>query len=235
MPEALGYLAFGPTGFGDEIAAGVLVTVSLALVTLPFGLVMGFLVALGRQSADPLIRQASQIYTTIFRGLPELLTLFLVFFIAPVALSATVRLFADVRVEMSPFVAGVLALGFVFSSFASEVFTSAFKGIGIGQYEGATALGLSRWLTMRLVIMPQLLRIALPGLSNLWLVLLKDTSLVSAIAINDIMRQTRVAAGYSKEHLLFYSVALLIYLGLSMISSAGIGQLERWTRRGEAR
>ena len=85
----------------------------------------------------------------------------------------------------------MVALGVVFSSYASEVFLSAFRAIPRGQYEGGYAIGLTDGQTMRLVVLPQLIRIALPGLANLWLILLKDTALVSAIGLADILRQSR--------------------------------------------
>ena len=88
----------------------------------------------------------------------------------------------------------MVALGVVFSSYASEVFLSAFRAIPHGQYEGGYAIGLTNGQTMRLVVLPQLIRIALPGLANLWLILLKDTALVSAIGLTDILRQTGIAA-----------------------------------------
>ncbi|MER2533884.1 MAG: ABC transporter permease [Rhizobiaceae bacterium] len=232
--DALALLSFGPTGWGDEIAWGVLVTVSLALATLPFGLALGFLVALAKQSPEPSLRAAGQIYTTIFRGLPELLTLFLVYFGVQIGLQRIVRLvIPDAAIEVNSFVAGMIALGVVFSSYASEVFLSAFKAIPRGQYEGGHALGLTDAQTMRLVILPQLLRVALPGLGNLWLILVKDTALVSAIGLSDILRQAGIAARVSREQFLFFGVAILIYLALAVISSAGISAIER--RVGRAR
>lgn len=226
-------LAFGDAGWGDEIASGTLVTVSLALCTLPFGLALGFLIALAKKSDEPLLRSASNIYTTIFRGLPELLTLFLIYYGGQIALSQLSMLLFGSPVEVNGFIAGMFALALVFSSYASEVFLSAFRGIPIGQYEGAGALGMSRASTMRLVIAPQLVRLALPGLSNLWLILLKDTALVSVIGLNDILRNTNIAVGFTKEPFFFFMVACLIYLALSMLSSIGIGRISAWAERGE--
>ena len=236
MDKALTLLSFGPAGWGDDLAWGVLVTVSLALATLPFGLAIGFMVALGKQSSEPSLRAAANIYTTIFRGLPELLTLFLVYFGAQIGAQKLLAAlgFAG-QMEINSFVAGMVALGVVFSSYASEVFLSAFRAIPRGQYEGGYAVGLTWGLTMRLVILPQLVRIALPGLSNLWLILLKDTSLVSVIGLADILRQTGIAARVSKEALLFYGVACLIYLALAIVSSFGIGAVERWAGKAPAR
>lgn len=229
-------LSYGDRGWGDEIIAGLWVTVSLALATLPFGLLLGFLIALAKTSQDAALRAAAGIYTTIFRGLPELLTLFIVFYGLPLLLNAVYGLWADsADLQIGSFIAGMIALGTVFSAYAAEVFQSAFKGIPRGQYEAGTALGIGWLRTMRLVIVPQLLRLALPGLSNLWLILLKETALVSAIGLPDLLRQTGVAARVSKEAFLFFGIACLFYLVLSIISSIGIGYAERWAQRGEAR
>lgn len=230
----LSLLSWGADGWLDEIARGVRTTVLLALVTLPFGLLLGFFVALAKQSAEPSLRMAGNIYTTIFRGLPELLTLFLIYYGGQIGIQKLAdALGIQATVNISSFAAGVVALAFVFSSYASEVFLSAFRAIPRGQYEGAYAIGLSHGQTMRLIILPQLVRIALPGLTNLWLILLKDTSLVSAIGLADIIRETSIAARVTKEAFLFFGFACLIYLVLAVISSIAIGWIERWTRRQE--
>ena len=235
MDNALTLLSFGPEGWGDEIARGVVVTVTLALVTLPFGLLLGFFIALAKDSNEPTLRLATEIYTTIFRGLPELLTLFIVFYGAQILIRQIADLFVDrPTIEINSFVAGMFALGLVFSSYASEAFVSAFKGIPNGQYEGGFAVGLTRFQTMRLVILPQLIRLALPALSNLWLILLKDTALVSVIGLTDILRQSTIAARVTKEAFLFFGMACLIYLVLAIISSVFLGTIERWSKRGEA-
>ncbi len=227
-------LSWGADGWLDEIARGVQTTVLLALVTLPFGLLLGFLIALAKQSAEPSLRMAGNIYTTIFRGLPELLTLFLIYYGGQIGIQKLAdTLGLGVSINISSFGAGVVALAFVFSSYASEVFLSAFRAIPRGQYEGAYAIGLTHGQTMRLIILPQLVRIALPGLTNLWLILLKDTSLVSAIGLADIIRETSVAARVTKEAFLFFGFACLIYLALAIVSSIAIGWIERWTRKQE--
>lgn len=234
METTLTLLGFGPEGWGDEIASGMLVTVSLALATLPLGLVAGFLITLAKLSEERSLRLAANIYTTIFRGLPELLTLFLVFYGVQLGIQRVVSLFSPgTTIEISAFAAGMVALGVVFSSYASEVFLSAFRAIPRGQYEGGWAIGLSKWQTMRLVVLPQLIRIALPGLSNLWLILLKDTALVSVIGLSDIIRQAGIAARVTKEAFLFFSVACLLYLVLAILSSVAFSYIERWAGRME--
>jgi polar amino acid transport system permease protein len=228
MPGAWTLLSWGPQGWLDDIAYGVLVTVSLALATLPVGLAIGFMVAIAKQSSEPSLRLAGNVYTTIFRGLPELLTLFLVFFGAQIGLQRLFQIFdPNATVDVNAFVSGMIALGVVFSSYASEVFLSAFRAIPKGQYEGGYAVGLTNWQTMRLVVLPQLIRIALPGLANLWLILLKDTALVSAVGLSDILRQTSIAARVTHHAFLFFGFATLVYLVLSIISSFGISAIER--------
>lgn len=229
-------VACGDAGWGDEIAFGVKITIGLAVVTLPVGLAIGFLIALAAQSEEKLLRLAAGIYTTIFRGLPELLTLFIIYYGLQILIQAVLAWFGyQERVEINAFLAGVVALSVVFSSYSSEVMLSAFRAIPRGQYEAGDALGLHRSRTMILVILPQLIRIALPGLTNLWLILLKDTSYASAIGLAEILRQTGIAARVSKEAFFFYFIACLLYLALATISSVGLGFLESWAKRSEVR
>lgn len=232
MGEALALLGFGPDGWGDQLAAGAWLTIRLAFATLPFGLAVGLMAALARNSRRRWLRIPGNVFTTIFRGLPELLTLLLVYYGGQVLLNRIAGFVTGGEVEVSAFVAGLVALGLVFSAYASEVFLGALRAINRGQYEAAHALGLRPRAAFRLVVLPQLIRLALPGLANLWLVLLKDTSLVSVIALNDLLRETSVAVRATKEPFLFYFVACLIYLAMSMVSSVGIARIERWSERG---
>lgn len=233
MNELIDLLRLGPQGWGDEILAGAWLTIRLAVATLPFGLVLGFLVALARNSDSRILQALGGAFTTVFRGLPELLTLFIIYYGGQILLQKIVGLFADTYVEVNGFVAGLVALGLVFAAFASEVFLAALRAISRSQIEGGHALGLSRFQTLRFIVFPQLWRYALPGIANLWLVLLKDTSLVSVIALNDLLRMTNVVVGATKEPFFFYAVACAIYLLFSIISSIGITWIERRAARGE--
>ncbi|HTO32495.1 MAG TPA: ABC transporter permease [Pararhizobium sp.] len=227
-------LSCGDAGWGDEIAYGFMITASLAICTLPVGLFLGFFIALAKQSEERSLRLATNIYTTIFRGLPELLTLFIVYYGLQIVVQQVMAGFGyEGPVEINTFVAGMIALGVVFSAYCSEVLLSAFKAIPRGQYEAGDALGFHRGRTMRLIILPQLVRIALPGLGNLWMALLKDTALVSIIGLPDILRQTGVAARVTKHAFEFFSMACLLFLVLAMVSSVVFSALERHTKRSE--
>lgn len=229
---ALALLGWGDAGWGDEIVLGTLVTVTLALCALPLGLALGLAAAVARRSSSEVASSISASFTTIFRALPELLTVFLIFYGGQAVLSKLGELTGLGYIDLSPFLAGMIALGLVFAAFASEVFISAFTAIPEGQRKAAMALGLSPNKCFWLVIAPQLVRHALPGLSNLWLNLLKDTSLISVIALSDLMRASRVAASSESAPVFFYLIALLIYLGLSMCSSIGIERTRSWAERG---
>ncbi len=235
MGHLISLLQWGPDGWGDELAAGAGVTIALSLATLPLGVTVGFFMSLAKQSSDPLVRRGAEIYTTIFRGLPELLTLFVVYYGAQYSVSGVTRALFGAPMEISPFIAGMVALGLVLSAYATEAFASAFRGIPHGQYEGAYAIGLTRLQTMSFVIVPQLIRLALPALSNLYLSMMKDTALVSVITLSDLLRQTTVAVGSTKQPFFFYLVACLIYLTLSILSSIGIWRIDAWASRGVER
>jgi polar amino acid transport system permease protein len=212
-----------------------LVTGSLALATLPIGLLFGFFIALAKQSEERSLRLSANIYTTLFRGLPELLTLFIVYYGLQILVqNAATAIGYQGSVEINAFFAGMIALGVVFSAYCSEVLLSAFKAIPRGQYEAGDALGLHRGRTMQRVILPQLIRIALPGLGNLWMALLKDTALVSVIGLPDILRQTSVAARVTKQAFEFYAIACLLFLILAFLSSLIFSSIETWAKRSEA-
>lgn len=233
MDSYLSLLSFGPDGWGDQLAAGTWMTIRLAVATVPFGLVLGFFVALAKVSERRWLRFIGETYTTVFRGLPELLTLFIIYYGGQVLLQRVVSLVApNAQVEVNSFVAGMFALGMVFAAYASEAFVGAIRAIGKGQFEAGDALGMRRATTWFVVVLPQLIRLSLPALGNLWLVLLKDTSLVSVIALNDLLRMTNIAVGATKQPFFFYLVALLIYLALSIISSIGLSKLETRFGRG---
>lgn len=233
MDELIALLAIGPNGWGDEILEGLQTTLLLAFTTAPVGLVGGFFLALGRRSPNRAFKIPATVFATVFKGLPELITLFMVFYGVPLLVQWVAQQFDPAaRIEMSPFLAGAMALGVVSASFASEVFMSALAGVAKGQIEAANALGLRRFAVMWKIVIPQVIRLALPGLSNLWLVLLKDTALVSVIALSDLLRMTQIAVGATREPFFFFAVAMLIYFIVSMISSGVMWLLERRYGRG---
>lgn len=234
MGELLKLLSYGDTGWGDELLAGLAVTISLFLASLPIGLVLGFSIALAKRSKLRIVQVLANAYTTVFRGVPELLTLFIIFYGGQIALQALVEFFSDnITVDVNAFVAGAIALSLVFSAYASETFLSALNAVPAGQAEAARALGLGPVRTLQKVTFPQILRHALPGISNLSLILQKDTALVSILALDELLRNTQIAVGATKQPIFFYSVACAIYVLMAFLTSLFIGRTERWTNRGQ--
>jgi len=226
-------LALGGTGWGGQIADGALLTIELAFATLPFGFALGLGLAFLKDSSHWFLRAAGEAYTTVFRGLPELMTLLLIYYGTEMALHAlAASLGYDVDIEISPFCAGVLALGLVLGAYSSEVLSGALRAVERGQIEAGQSLGMRPLAVFLTIQFPQLLRIALPGLGNCWLVLLKDTSLVSVIALEELTRKTYLAAGQTKAYFLFFSVACVLYLTMTILSGAGLVGLERYLDRG---
>ncbi len=221
-------------GFGDQLLLGAGMTVRLALGALAAGLILGLLGAVAKLSSSRLARTLGTAYTTIVRGLPELLVVLIIYFGSSGLLTAAAAWFGhDQFVELSPYAAGVTALGLTFGAYATEVFRGAMLVIPKGQIEAARAIGMGPLLTFRRVTMPQVWRIALPGLGNLFLVLLKDTSLISVIGLEELMRKTSFAVGFTKEPFTFYLAAAAIYLVLTMITMIALNHAERMSSKGE--
>ena len=236
MADWVALLSFGPEGWGLALLQGAWITLSVAVVTLPFGLALGLAVALAFRSTSRFWKSAATVYTTVFRGLPELLKLYIIYFGIQLLVERFIKLLGlQGQFSISPFIAGVVALGLVLAAFSAEVWLGAFNALHKGQVEGAFALGLGRVQTFRHVVWPQLLRVALPGLGNNWMVLLKETSLVSVITLQDTMFIAARANVVTKEPFLFFGAAACIYLFFSILSSIGLWFLERRSARGFVR
>ncbi|MBN9063264.1 MAG: ABC transporter permease [Rhizobiales bacterium 65-9] len=235
MDYYLSLISFGPHGWGRPFLEGAFVTLSLAVATLPFGLTLGLAIALMQRSHRRFARGFATVYTTVFRGAPELLTLYIIYFGLSLGVQSALKsLGFSTQFDMPPFLAGMIALGLVLAAFSSEVWVGALNAIPRGQREAAAALGLHRAQAFRLIVFPQIMRIALPGLGNNWMVLLKETSLVSVITLPDIMFYAMRANVVTKEPFLMFGVASLIYLAFSIISAVGFGVLEARSNRGHA-
>ena len=220
-------------GFGNQLLLGAVMTVGLALSACALGLVLGLLGAVSKLSKIKALVWPAEIYTTVFRGIPELLIVLIIYFGSSGILTAIGESFGyDEYIELSPFMAGVISLGVVFGAYATEVFRGAIIAIPVGQIEAATAYGMSPWMTFKRVIMPQIWRVALPGLGNLFLVLQKDTALVSVIGLEELTRKAAFATGFTKAPFTFYLTAAFIYLALTSVSMYGQSRAERWASRG---
>ncbi|MEH6578841.1 MAG: ABC transporter permease [Amphritea sp.] len=215
-------------GFGHLLISGTWITVQLALASLLVGLIFGLAGAAAKLSNNRLARWIATGYTTLVRGLPELLLVLTIYFGGSQLLMWMASWFGyDEYIEIGPFIAGVAALSIAFGAYATEVFRMAMQEIPKGQWESGLAYGMSPARTFFRIILPQVWRLAIPGLGNLFQVLLKDTALVSVVGLNDIMRQAQVAISATKEPFTFFLVAAFIYLMLTAVATGVTMFMER--------
>ena len=235
MLEAIGVLQFGSAGWGDELARGLGMTLLLAGATVPFGLLAGLLLAFASHSRQPRFSEPATAFAGVFRGIPELLTLFLVYFGGQRLINLAAGLLgAGEAIEFSSFLAGVVSLALVFAAYASEVFLGILRTLDRSYLEAARALGIGQWPTLRFILLPELFRLGLPGLSNLWLSTLKQSALVSAISGSELMRAGYFAASSTGRPILFFGVVCLAYIGVTMASEALIQLWQQHLDRGRA-
>ncbi len=222
-------------GFGPALAAGALMTVQLALSALCLGLILGLLGALAKTSPYKPLQWLGGTYSTLVRGIPELLWVLLIYFGTVNGMRALGEMLGIPGLELNAFAAGVIALGLCFGAYATEVFRGAILAIPRGHREAGLALGMSRSRILFKLILPQMWRIALPGLGNLFMILMKDTALVSVIGLEEIMRHSQIAVSVTKEAFVFYLVAAFMYLGLTILAMIGMHFLEKRAARGFVR
>lgn len=231
MTESLSLFTEGVWGLLMIRAASM--TLLVAICAYIAGLVIGTVGAIAKLSG---VRPAALIaegYTTVVRGVPELLIIYLIFFGGSIALSYSARIFGLTgRFEMSPFVAGVVAIAIICGAYATEIVRGAILAVGRGQVEAARAFGFSKSKRLRRVILPQAARHALPGLGNLWIVILKLTSLISVTGLVEVMRQAGIGYASTRQAFAFYLAAALIYILLTGSSAVMIKMLEMRVRRG---
>ena len=175
----------------------------------------------------------ANIYTTVIRGVPELLVIYLFFFGGSGAIMFVASIFGyNEYIEINAFVTGSFAIGIISGAYSTEVFRGAIQSIDKGQFEAAKVLGFSKFKQFYKIVLPQMLRLAIPNLSNVWQITLKDTSLISVTGLVEIMRQSYIAAGSTRDPLFFYSFAAVLYLLLTFISMKLINKLEVKYSRG---
>ena len=226
-------LAFGNTGWGDELFFATLMTIAVSITAMIIGFCFALIFTPLKLSKNKLLNFIGNSYTTIIRGVPELLVIYLLFFGGSGAVMYVASIFGyNKYIEINAFITGSFAIGIISGAYSTEVFRGAIQSIDKGQFEASKVLGLKKPVHFFKVIMPQMLRLAVPNLSNVWQITLKDTSLISVTGLVEIMRQSYIAAGSTRDPLFFYSFAAVIYLLLTFLSMKLINKLETKYRRG---
>lgn len=214
-------------GYIESVLSAGWITVGLALVALAIASFIGIIGA-GMKSREGWARRVVDLYTTLMRGVPDLVLILLVFYSLPALINLVLQAVStDLYVEFTPFVAGSATLGAIFGAYMTETFHGALREIPLGQVEAAQALGLRNRHIWRFILLPQMIRLALPGFTNNWLVLIKATALVSLVGLQDVMFRARGAAESTREPFTFYLLAGGFYLLLTIVSLS----LLRWLTR----
>ena len=226
-------LSFGKTGWGDELFIATLMTIAVSITAMLIGFLFALIFTPLKLSKNKLFNLIGNSYTTVVRGVPELLVIYLLFFGGSGAVMFVASIFGyNEYIEINAFITGSFAIGIISGAYSTEVFRGAIQSIDKGQFEAAKVMGLSKFAQFYKIILPQTLRLAIPNLSNVWQITLKDTSLISVTGLVEIMRQSYIAAGSTRDPLFFYSFAAVLYLVLTFLSMKIINKLEAKYSRG---
>ncbi len=225
--QTLGLSAFSLKGFGPLLLQGTWMTVKLSVLSLAVSVVLGLLGASAKLSSLPFVRIPAQLYTTLIRGVPDLVLMLLIFYSLQTWLTGFTDFMEWEYLEIDPFSAGVITLGFIYGAYFTETFRGAILAVPRGQLEAATAFGLKRGQRFRYVTFPQMMRFALPGIGNNWMVMLKATALVSIIGLADLVKAAQDAGKSTYQLFYFLVLAALIYLLITSASNFVLRRLER--------
>ena len=229
-------LVLGDNGWGDEMLRAALVTLMVSLAAMGIGLFISIFGTLSKLSNKIYVRVLADVYTTIIRGIPELLVIYLLFFGGSNAIMSLAKLFGYYGyIELNAFVIGSVAVGAISGAYSTEVMRGAFLAIPKGQIDAAKSVGMNKFLIFTRILIPQVLRYALPGLGNVWQLTLKDTALIMVTGLVEIMRQAHVAAGSTYSPFTFYITAALLYLILTTASNRVFNSAENWANKGVRR
>jgi octopine/nopaline transport system permease protein len=233
MTDYLTLLGTGPDGWGDDLTVGTLVTLCVAVTGFLVGALLGSMIAWARIAGSAPVRVLGEGYTTVLRGIPDLLVIYLFYFGGSAALGAFLGLFGHQGfVGLPSFVAGAAAIGVVSAAYQAEVFRGSYNALAKGEMDAARAAGMHKALMFRRIVVPQLMRHAIPGLGNVWLLVIKESALISVTGLAELMRTTKIAAGSTRLPFDFYLIAAAIYLAITFISTLLFAQAEKRSRRG---
>ena len=215
-------------GYGWLIIQGAKLTIYVGLCAMAMAVVLGLIGVMCKFSDSAVIRFLVNCYTTVIRGIPELVLILLVYYGTPTLIQDVSAFFGyHIFINLDPFIAGTLTIGFIYGAFSTEVFRGAYMSVPRGQIEAAQACGMGRMLVFRRVLLPQMMRFALPGLGNVWMVLIKATALISVIQLPELMRNADIAARATREPFTFFFIASLIYLGITI----GSNIVQQWAEK----
>ena len=225
-------IGFGSTGWGALLLLAALMTLAVTASALAIGAVLGAIISAAKLSGKAWLVALGNVYTTVFRGVPELLIIYLIYFGGSSAVTSIGKAMGyEGFLGLPSFLAGALAVGIISGAYQAEVFRGAYLAISKGELEAASAIGMHRGLRFRRIIIPQVLRFAIPGLGNVWQLSLKDSALISVTGLAELMRTSQVAAGSTRQYFLFFIVGGILYLVLTSLSDRIFNGAERRANR----
>ena len=209
------------------ILEGMVLTIEVALLSLLIAVILGLVGAMAKLSKSRIARSGANVYTTLIRGIPDLVLMTIIFYGGQIQLNNIGDSLGWDYIDISPFVAGTLTIGFIFGAYMTETFRGGILAVSKGEIEAAHAFGMKRWQVFMRIILPLMVRHSLPGFGNNWMVLVKTTALVSVIGLHDMVYNAGLAAGATRQPFTFYLVVAMLFLVITGFSDFGL----RWANR----
>ena len=230
----LSILSWGASGWGDEFFYATLVTLTVAICSFLFGIILATGAAAMKLSSYKSLQRIASAYTTIVRGIPELLVIYLVFYGGNTLIMSIAKgVFGyNEYIELPIFFMGVVCIGLSSGAYSTEVIRGAVLAVPTGTIEAAKAIGMSTAIRFKRILVPQVVKYALPGLGNVWQLTLKETSLISVIGLAEIVRVAQIGAGSEKQPFTFFLTGLILFLLLASLSDKGYLSIEKWANKG---
>lgn len=220
-------LGFGTEGWGGVLLLAALMTVALTLSALAVGAVIGAAIAAAKLSRHRSARLLGDLYTTVFRGVPELLVIYLFYFGGSTLITTIGQWFgAEGFIGVPPFVIGALAVGMISGAYQAEVYRAAVLAVSKGELEAARSIGMPSSMVLRRILIPQVLRFALPGIGNVWQLSLKDSALISVTGLAELLRTSQIAANSTHQYFVFFVAGGALYLVMTGLSNRVFNRAE---------
>jgi octopine/nopaline transport system permease protein len=229
-------VGFGPNGWGFALLRATGMTLAVAFCGFLAGAVIGSLIAWAKIAGGIVVRGLADGYTTVLRGIPDLLVIYLFYFGGSAVLGKIGGLFGyEGFIGLPAFATGAIAIGVVSGAYQAEVYRGAYQTVGRGEIEAAKSVGMHRWLMFRRILAPQVLRYAIPGLGNVWQLVLKESALISVTGLVELLRQSNIAAGSTRRPFDFFLTAAALYLLITWVSTILFQRAETYSMRGVRR
>jgi polar amino acid transport system permease protein len=235
LSASLDLLAYSPPGWGANLLRGLGNTVLIALGAYGVGMFLGTMGAFGKLYGGPLTRDLLGLYTTLVRAIPELVLILILYFAVTDLVNQALLAMGYARIQISGVAAGIMVLGVVQGAYATEVLRGAIQSVPAGQIEAARAMGMSPLLVARRITLPLMLPAAIPGMANLWMIVTKDTALLAVVGFNELVQESRQAAGTTKAFFTFFMAAGVLFLCMSLVSNQIFARIEAWANKGTKR